>query len=70
MAIVAKLRQEDDGDNLIPISDSKTKITATPLIVVNYDLGNDIRKALQSSKEKVLLSVDFDAVIFDPLTSD
>ncbi len=56
-----KNKNDNQQDAFIPVSDTKDTKFMAPLIVVSYQFGEDVKIALEKG-EKVLLSVDFDAV--------
>ena len=56
-----KLTAAEDGNTFIPVPDGKETKFNAPLIVIDYTVGQELKQALMKN-QKVVLSVDFDAV--------
>lgn len=61
LAIVIKKQDDPVGDTFIPVPDGKVTKFNAPLIIIDYAVGQDLKKAVKNG-EQVLLRIDFDAV--------
>lgn len=65
---MVKDQDDTEGTNIIPAADGRRNRFNLPLILIDYDVGNELIESAEK-KQDVLLSVDFDAVNFLYLVS-